>query len=87
MLIHLTNLESILSKEKIDEIKKEVTFKLMQNQENLALDIKPEHIKPDRMHFSAMVRIFPKELKKRKPRASRKETEQQIFSDFKEFRL
>jgi len=87
MKIHLAHLESILPKEKINELKKEVTFYMMKNQNQLKLDLKPEHVIPERMQFTAYVTVMPKELKLRKQRASREEISRRIFSELKEFRL
>ena len=87
MIIHLEHLESILPEEKINELKKDVTFYMMKNQDKLKLDLKPEHVIPARMQFTAYVSVMPKELKLRKKRASREEISRKIFSELKEFRL
>lgn len=87
MIIHLAHLESILTKEKIDDLKKDVTFYMMKNQDKLKLDLKPEHVIPERMKFTAYVSVMPKELKIKKKRASREEISRKIFSDLKEFRF
>lgn len=87
MKIHLAHLESILPKERIDELKKEVTFYMMKNQDQLKLDLKPHNVIPERMQFTAYVTVMPKELKLRKQRASTEQISRRIFSALKEFRL
>jgi len=97
LLIHLTSLEGIITEKKLEELKKDVTYKIMNEQNRLGnLDLRPEHIRPERMHFSVMVRVFPNELqsqqqfidvKQRKPRATREEISRRVFKDFGRFRL
>ena len=82
---HLVHLEEILSQEKIEELRKEVVYNVMNRDPEFfkdnVFDLSPKDIIPTNIHFIVRVR---KMLKKRKPRATKEEMAVRNF--FKPFR-
>ena len=102
MKIFITHLDNAVSEEKLESLKKDVSYYILRHPEVLKtrfnddLGLSKDHLKPDRLSFGVSLDVMPSELnnpqqyvhvKTRKPRATREEMSRRIFKSLRWFRL